>query len=36
MHSNRDDASGARMDELAMASFAGAVLDIPGCLQAPD
>jgi hypothetical protein len=36
MHRNRDDVSGARMDELAMASFAGAVLDIAGCLQAPD
>jgi len=36
MHRNRDDVSGGRMDELAMASFAGAVLDIACCLQAPD
>jgi hypothetical protein len=36
MHRNRYDVSGARMDELAMASFAGALLDIAGCLQAPD
>jgi hypothetical protein len=36
MDRNCDDVSGTRMDELPMASFAGAVLDIASCLQAPD
>jgi hypothetical protein len=36
MHANRDDVSRAGIDELAMASFAGALLDIPGSLQTPD
>jgi hypothetical protein len=36
MHRNRDDVSCGRMGQLAMASFAGAALDVAGCLQAPD
>jgi hypothetical protein len=36
MHRKCDDVSGARMDELAMAAFTGALLDIPSGFQSPD